>query len=433
MDRLAAARATSLAEIDDKLRSDLLEQFLADHVDYQRGKADLDRANYQLNEVKKAEGELQVMVLAERTDPRTTFVLERGVWDKHGEEVSRAVPAAVLTWPKEKTQTRLDLANWLVSRDNPLTARVIVNQLWQSCFGAGLVRTPEDFGLQGELPTHPELLDWLAVELMEHNWDVKHVLRKIVTSETYRQSSDFRPELLQRDPDNRLLARGARFRLQSWMIRDAALHSSGLLNLAVGGPPVWPYQPDGVWEEMFMGRFHYEPSEGPPQFRRTLYAFWRRSAAPTFLFDNAQRRLCEVRPRQTNTPLHALTLWNDLSLLEASREIARSVLAQQTTPRSRIDQIFRQIMSRSPTESEMGVLTRELDQSLQHFTSKPGDAEKLLRFGQPELQKSSGSITSHSLSKEEAFEAVFNNPTELAAYMIVGSMILNLDEAMTHE
>ena len=414
LEQLAAAQVAAPAEVDGKLRGNLLAQFLADHASYQRVKAELDRATRQLEEVKQAEGELQVMVLAERADPRKTFILDRGVWDKHAEEVSRAVPEAILAWPKEKTQTRLDLAHWLVSGDNPLTARVVVNQLWQGCFGAGLVRTPEDFGLQGELPTHPELLDWLAVEMMEHNWDVKHILREIVTSETYRQSSDFTPELLQRDPDNRLLARGARFRLQSWMIRDAALHSSGLLNSAIGGPPVRPYQPDGVWEEMFMGRFRYAPSEGPPQFRRTLYAFWRRSAAPTFLFDNAQRRLCEVRPRHTNTPLHALTLWNDLSLLEASREIARSVLAQETTPKSRIDHIFRRIVSRSPTETEMDVLTRELDRALQHFTSEPGDAQKLLEFGQPELQSAT-------------------DPAELAAYMVVGSMILNLDEAITHE
>ena len=186
-------------------------------------------------------------------NPGETHILERGVWDAKGEVVNPGILPAVLDWPAEKTRTRSDLANWLVSAENPLTARVVVNHLWQLVFGEGLVRTPEDFGLQGEAPTHPELLDWLAVELVENEWDLRHILRLLVTSETFRQSSDTSPELRELDPENRLLARSPRFRLPSWMIRDNALAASGLINPAVGGPPVKPWQPEGVWKEIFMG------------------------------------------------------------------------------------------------------------------------------------------------------------------------------------
>jgi hypothetical protein len=219
--------------------------------------------------------------------------------------------------------------------------------------------------------------------------------------------------LLQRDPDNRLLARGARFRLPSWMIRDAALQASGLLNPAIGGPPVMPYQPDGVWAELFMGRYGYEPSQGPAQHRRTLYAFWRRSAAPTFLFDSAQRRSCEVRPLQTNTPLHALTLLNDQSILESSRKLATSAM-QETEPTKQRDFLCHAILSRLPTESEKTVLAREHQRALEYYSTEPAAAEHLLDFGQPE-------------------QHVSEAQTDVAALMIVASMILNLDEAITHE
>ncbi|MBM83059.1 MAG: hypothetical protein CMJ78_21065 [Planctomycetaceae bacterium] len=400
---------------DAKLEAELFEQFLADHGAYQRAKQEADRANAQLSEVKGLlNRELNVMVLSERKKRRQTHLLERGVWNKKGKPVARSVPAAVLSRDAAETKTRLDLARWLVDAKNPLTARVIVNHLWQLCFGAGLVRTPEDFGLQGELPTHPDLLDWLAVELVEHDWDLQHILRLIVSSRTYRQSSSLPTELIERDPDNRLLARGSRYRLASWIIRDAALHSAGLLNPTLGGPPTRPYQPDGVWQEMFMGRFRYQPSQGLIQFRRTLYTFWRRSAAPTFLFDSAQRRVCEVRPRRTNTPLHALTLLNDLSLLEASREIARRVLAAETDNRKRTDLAFRHILSRSPSEAEAGVIQRELDRCLSHYKQNANEAKQFLQFGQPEKRST-------------------KQPIELASFTIVVSLFFNLDEAISHE
>lgn len=414
LEALTAAKINETEKIDPKLKQRLLDQFLVDHDVYQQRKAELDQANSQLTQVKKAAGKLNVMVLAELKEPRKTFVLERGVWDKHGKEVSRAVPAAILPLSGEQTKDRLDLAEWLVSRHNPLTARVVVNHLWQNCFGTGLVHTPGDFGLQGELPTHPAVLDWLAVELMEHNWDLQHILRLIVTSRTYQQQSRVTVELLERDPENRLLARGARFRLPSWMIRDAALQASGLLNPALGGPPVMPYQPQGVWAEMFMGRFRYEPSQGAAQYRRSLYAFWRRSSAPTFLFDSAQRRVCEVQPRRTNTPLQALTLLNDQSILESSRELARTAIQQQKTIDERLNFIAQHILSRKLQQRELKVLKQEQQQSYAYYHRKQDEALKLISSGQPPVK-----------NKVAA--------DELAAYMVVASMIFNLDEAITHE
>jgi hypothetical protein len=411
---LAQTEVSAPDQLDGKLRDRLLEQFLEDHPPYREAKSALDRANRQLVEVKKGAEKVNVMVLAERKEPRETFVLVRGIWDKHGDKVEPGVLPAIAEWPAGEAKTRLGLARWIVSRENPLTARVIVNQLWQLVFGAGLVRTPEDFGLQGERPGNPELLDWLAVEFMETGWDVKHMLKLLVTSETYRQSSVVSAGALARDPENRLWARGARFRLPSWMLRDAALQASGLLNPALGGPPVKPYQPEGVWEEMFMGRFTYEPSEGPAQYRRTLYAFWRRAIAPTFLFDNAQRRVCEVRTPRTNTPLQALTLLNDETYLESARELAAQALRGSGDGPARLQRMSRSVRSRPLATEELAVLERELDRALTHYRAEPAEAERFLRFGQappdPKIDLAS-----------------------LAAHTVVASMLLNLDEAITHE
>jgi hypothetical protein len=413
LEQLAAAQSSELNALDAKLRAKLFNQFLADHAPYQVEKVALDRANKQLAEVKSAAGKVNVMVLAERKEPRPTHVLLRGVWDKPGEAVERGVPAAVAAWPEGEAKTRLGLANWMTSRANPLTARVVVNNLWALLFGQGLVRTPEDFGLQGERPTHPELLDWLAVEFMESGWDVKHILKLMATSATYRQSSAAPPALLARDPDNRLLARAPRFRLPAWMLRDGALRSSGLLNAAVGGPPVRPHQPAGVWEEIFMGRFTYEPSEGAAQHRRSLYAFWRRSIAPTFLFDTAQRRVCEVRTPRTNTPLQALTLLNDETFLEASRALAADVV-RTGKPEERLAEIYRRILSRPPSAAEIAVLQRELTRALALYRAQPDEAKKLLRDA--------------ALSPTAQ-----TNLAELAAHTVVASLVFNLDEALTHE
>jgi hypothetical protein len=394
--------------LPETLRKRLFEQFLTGYAPYLAAKELLDRANRQYDEVKTANS-VSVMVLADRPKPRETNVLIRGVWDKKGDKVEPGIIPAIAPWPAaeypDDKRDRLGLAHWIVSRQNPLTARVIVNDLWQILFGEGLVRTPEDFGLQGERPTHPELLDWLAVEFIESGWDVKHMLTLMAESKAYRQRSDVSPELLSRDPQNRLLARGPRYRLPSWMLRDAALQYAGLLNRELGGPPVKPYQPDGVWEELFMGRFKYEASEGPAQYRRTLYAFWRRSIAPTFLFDTAQRRACEVKVSRTNTPLQALTLMNDETYLEASRVLAEG---NPGSPAA----VFERVLGRKPDAPESAVLQREYGRLLKHYKEMPDDAGLLVKVGQSRAKAPS---------------------PELAAMMVVSSMILNLDEAITHE
>lgn len=420
--------------VDEPLKKQLVDQFLFDHPSFQSAKRTADSARRHLGAVKKAAGEMDVMVLAERSEPRRTHILQRGVWDQKGDEVTAGFPEAILARQSDTAATRMDLARWLVDPDNPLTARVIANHLWQIAFGEGLVRTPEDFGLQGEAPTHPDVLDWLAVELVQSGWDIKHVLRTIVNSETYRQSSDADADAIELDPANKMLARGARFRLPSWMIRDAALRSSGLINTTLGGPPVMPYQPAGVWEEIFMGRYSYDPSPGPAQYRRTLYAFWRRSSAPTFLFDSAQRRVCEVKTMRTNTPLHALTLLNDVGMLEAAATIAVSAGEMITVDDSGSDtrnvssvdlidecfqEIFRRVLSRPAVAVEIDAMRETFQQSYTHYIEAPNDAKSLVDIGQSKPEgPTDGSV---------AFVA------RRAALMIVASMVMNLDEAITRE
>ena len=391
-------------EVDGELRKRLFAQYLVGDAAYQKARQRREQAKRQLDRAKKAQEKVPVMVLAERKEPRKSHVLERGVWDAKGKEVRPAMlPAVMQQTYGERSPSRLDLAHWLVSPENPLTARVVVNHLWQLVFGAGLVRTPEDFGLQGSQPTHPDLLDWLAVELIENEWDLRHMLELLVTSETYQQSSHTTEADLEEDPKNLLWSRAFRYRLPAWMIRDAALQTSGLLHNAIGGPPVKPYQPEGVWEEMFMGRFRYEPSIGKSQYRRTLYAYWRRTAAPTFLFDSAQRRVCEVSNRRTNTPLHALTLLNDQTMLESSRVLAKE---EQSLP-----DLFQRVLSRAPKEPELKVLEREYARALGVYERDLSAAEAFLTVGQSEGQRDAA----------------------MAARMVVASLILNLDESMTHE
>lgn len=399
--------------VQKETRQSVLSQFLTEHEEYQKARSETANAQRELNRLKKAAGSLNVNVLAERKEPRKSFVLKRGVWDQKGEQVSKGFPAELFGPSQIEPQSRLDLAQWLVSSENPLTARVMVNQLWQLCFGQGLVRTSNDFGLQGEFPTHPDLLDWLAVEFMESDWDVKHILRLIVTSQTYQQSSVVSPALLEKDPKNKWLARNTRYRLPSWMIRDSALKTSGLLNPKLGGATVMPYQPEGIWSEIFMGRFRYQPSQGAAQFRRTLYAFWRRSSAPTFLFDSSQRRVCEVSPRRTNTPLHALTLLNDLSLREAARRVA-TLAAERKTQREQLTLIFESILLRTPTQKEWQLLSERYELALDYYEANPAEARTYLTFGQPENEIKSGF-------------------PKVAALTIFASLVYNLDEAMTRE
>ncbi|MGB1816789.1 MAG: DUF1553 domain-containing protein, partial [Rubripirellula sp.] len=408
--------ALTSKDVQASLRARLKDQFLADHTAWQLAAEKQAKASRQLNVAKKSAGNLNVTVLKERAEPRKTHVLVRGEWNEHGEEVQPGVFDAVMREPSETVRDRLQLGRWIVSKDNPLTARVIVNQIWQLFFGSGLVRTPSDFGVQGEIPTHPQLLDWLAVDFMEHGWDLKHLIRRIVTSNVYRQDSSVSEELLDRDPQNQLLARGARFRLPSWMIRDASLASSGLLNRTVGGPPIFAYQPVGVWRDQFMGRFTYEPTLGPGQYRRTLYTFWRRSSAPTFLFDSAMRRTCEVVPRRTNTPLHALTLLNDVTALEAARTLAEQTWGEtrDASVERRLKTMFMSVLSRLPKEKELAILQREHRMARSYYSGDPKAAKTFVSVGQ--------------LSDVEGVSEI-----DLAADMLIASLIMNLDESITHE
>lgn len=413
LERLAQAHPTSPTQIPEDIGAELFEQFLADHAPYQNARGRLERAKSQVEEAKKATGPLPVMVLEDRPDPRATHVLLRGNWEKPGKRVQPGIPEAVAPWRAETNATRVDLARWIVSPENPLTARVVANHLWHLCFGAGLVRTPDDFGSQGEPPTHPELLDWLAAELRDSGWNVKRLMRLMVTSRAYRQASTLSPDLLVRDPSNRWLARAHRFRWPSWMLRDAALGYAGTLNPAVGGPPVRPHQPEGLWEENFMGRFTYAASEGAAQHRRSLYAFWRRTIAPVFLFDSAQRRVCEVRTPRTNTPLQALALLNDENYLDASRAMASAAESRGKQPESQIEWLHQRVLGRLPTERELKILLREYQRAVAQFGADASMAQRFLK------------IDPHSPAPA--------SPKHRAALTVVASMILNLDETLTHE
>src|SRR5579862_544629 len=304
-----------------------------------------------------------VMVMQDSATPRDAFVLRRGAYDAHGEKVTPGVPAFLPPMREDWPKNRLGLARWLVDPSNPLTARVTVNRFWQMLFGLGLVRTVEDFGSQGEWPVNPALLDWLAVEFMESGWNVKGILKTMVMSATYRQSSKVTPELLQKDPENRLLARGARMRLPAEAIRDQALAISGLLTEKIGGPSVKPYQPPGLWQELAGG--NYEPDKGADLYRRSLYTYWRRTIAPPAMvtFDSSNREQCIVRETRTNTPLQALDLMNDVTYVEASRKFAERILAEGgAAPAERIAYGFRLALARAPKPAETAVLLTALNQ-----------------------------------------------------------------------
>ena len=354
----------------------------------------------------------RVMVMSDKM-PRKTHIFSRGNYDSPLEEVAPNTPES-LPKPSEPTKNRLDLAKWMISPQNPLTSRVQVNRLWQMFFGKGLVRTPENFGTQGELPTHPELLDWLAVDFREHNWDVKRMVKMIVTSATYRQSSKVSKDLRQRDPENRFLARGARFRMPSLILRDEALFVSGLLNPAMGGKPVYPYQPKGIWDGLNITDerdFSYPQSKGPDLYKRSIYSFWRRTVSPGDMFDSSSRQICTVRPSQTSTPLHALTMLNAVTWVEAARNLAQNLMPI-TTDDGQIKEAFRRVCARRPKPDELAVLMRGYQNGLSAFT--PKSAEEFLSQGDSPRDKTL-------------------DPTKHAALASVCLSILNLDEALNRE
>ncbi len=363
-----------------------------------------------------------LMVMEELPQPRPAHLLQRGAYDAPGPVVERGVPAVLPPLPATLPRNRLGLARWLTSTDHPLTARVAVNRFWQMIFGQGIVRTVEDFGSQGGLPSHPELLDWLAVEFQTgatgQGWDVKALLRKMVTSATYRQAGRLTPEGLQRDPENRLLARGPRLRLSAEMIRDQALATAGLLVDKVGGPSVKPYQPDGLYKDMaFSGLTGYERDRGEGLWRRSLYTFWKRTVlSPTMqVFDASAREFCTVRETRTNTPLQSLNLMNDVTYIEAARLIAQRMLGEKINgDPARLAWGFRLVTRREADERERQVLVRYLDAQRRHFAARPEEAEKLLAAGERRA--------------DQKIEA-----RELAAWSMVASLLLNLDETITKQ
>jgi hypothetical protein len=357
---------------------------------------------------------LQVMVMDHLDKPRPSYVLDRGIYDKPGEEVTSGTPAVLPAMMESQTNNRLALARWLFSDEHPLTARVIVNRYWQAIFGTGLVKTAEDFGVQGSRPTHPELLDWLAVHFRESGWDFKVLIKMMVMSSAYRQSSRLNPEALEWDPENKWLARASRYRWPSWMLRDQALFVSGLLNDSLGGPPVKPYQPPGIWEEATFGKKKYKQDQGSDLYRRTLYVFWRRIVGPTMLFDNAARQICEVKPVRTNTPLHALTTLNDITYTEAARVMAERVMLLADSDEDRMEMAFRLATARYPEEEEREIILNRLVKLKDEFSRKADDARAFIQTGEyPQNQ---------SL-----------DPVEQAAWAAVCSVILNLDEVLSRQ
>ncbi len=359
---------------------------------------------------------IPLMVMKEMDQPRKTHILNRGVYDQPTKEVLPDTPPAILGFKSEHQRDRLGLANWLFDQDNPLTARVAVNRLWQQVFGKGIVATANDFGNQGALPTHPALLDFLALKYQREGWNTKAMLKYIVMSATYRQSSKVTPELQQRDPENLYLARAPRLRLSAEMIRDQALAVSGLLNKEIGGPSVKPYQPEGLWKETTGGgggsTARYEVDSGNLVYRRSLYTFWKRTVPPPSMmtFDAASRDLCTVQRQQTSTPLQALVLLNDPQIVEASRALAEKAVSSNETPEKVIESLFYQITSRPPSEEEVQLLQEYFENERSSFQENPDRAKAYLAIGRYTVESPG---------------------PDLAAYALVANAILNLDEAVT--
>ena len=362
-----------------------------------------------------------VMVMAEMETPRKTVILTRGQYDQPSDVVVQPAIPAVLgklnrPFESEHLPNRLDLARWLTSPVNPLTARVAVNRFWQMYFGVGLVSTPEDFGAQGASPTHPRLLDWLATSFVDSNWDFKAIQKTIVMSATYRQASRVTPQLLEKDPGNRLLARGPRFRLSAEMIRDQALAISGLLVDQVGGPSVRPYQPAGLWDDVVYGNVpRFEQDHGNKLYRRSLYTYWKRSVPPPNLqvFDAPSREACVLQRSQTNTPLAALVLMNDPTFVEASRKLAERVMhTVKGNDTEKLEWLFRISTSRRPSPDEIGLLESTYQAALQRYVDHPDLAEQLMTVG------------------EASYDARLS-VTQLAALAAIANALLNTDEVIT--
>ena len=365
----------------------------------------------------KDTGSMMVSVMGERDTLRKTYVLERGTYDHPTTEVQPLPLKAVLAFDTTKQKrNRLGLAEWTVNRNNPLTARVFVNQLWQEIFGRGLVKTAGDFGMQGELPSHPELLDWLAVDFMEHGWDIKRLVKQIVMSATYRQSAKISEESLKKDPENKYLSHAPRLRLQAEFIRDMVLASSGLLVGTIGGPSVKPYQPKGLWEAATSGRGElalYKQDKGEALYRRGMYTFIKLTVPPPsmIMFDASNRDQCEVKRLQTSTPLQALVMMNDPTVLEASRVLSQKLLEEKTPVDEKLRRAFRRVLCRQATAKEFSIMKNYYDEQLAAFRQHKLDAAKTLKVGEYPANE--------QLDK-----------TETAALMKVIELLYNMEEAI---
>lgn len=370
-------------------------------------------------EEKDSINSINVMVMNDSVQ-REAFIFHRGEYDSPGEKVEPSTPDIILPFSENFPKNRLGLAQWTTDKNNPLTARVFVNRIWGMLFGNGLVVTAEDFGVQGSLPSHPKLLDWLAVDFMENGWDIKYLMKKIMLSATYQQSSKLTEELKKLDPENILLARGPRFRLDSEMIRDYMLTTSGLLNNKVGGPSVKPYQPDGLWAETTPGANRgiltkYIPDTGDKLYRRSLYTFWKRTLPPPgmSLFDAPNRDYCEVRRQKTNTPLQALALQNDVQMVEAARVLAQNVVAESKEDNTIVSNLFNRILLRQPSTDELGLIQGYYTDELKKLENEEERAKKLVAAG--------------SYKKPET------DIIKTAALMLTAQVIYNLDETITKE
>ena len=403
-------RASRTAGQSEKLRLGFLDQYASQEI---------QEAWRQVNTLERERAALwesfqTVMVMAEMDPPRETFRLVRGAYDVPGEPVSPGVPAVLPPLPGGGENDRLAFARWLVDPGHPLTARVTVNRFWQMFFGAGLVKTAENFGLQGEYPSHPELLDWLATTFIDSGWDVKAMQRAIVTSATYRLASAVTPEALEADPENRRLARGPRLRLPAQMIRDQALSIAGLLTDEIGGPSVKPYQPEGLWEQASQT---YEQSQGDDLYRRSLYTYWKRTLAPPAMlaFDSSTRETCIVRTDRTNTPLQALNLMNDVTYVEAARRLAERMMTEGgVTPEERVAYAYRLATAHRPQPAVQEVLAGGFYDYLDRYGADRPAALELVRVGEH--------------PRDETLDIA-----ELASYTMVASMILNLDRTITKD
>jgi hypothetical protein len=359
----------------------------------------------------------RVMIMSD-DQPRETRVLDRGDYlSPKGERIDFAPPAFLPPLPPDLPRNRLGFARWLFLPGHPLTARVQVNRMWQYFFGTGLAKTTEDMGVQSEYPRHMPLLDWLAVEFSARGWSQKAMHRLLVTSATYRQSSKVTAEHLAKDPENRLHARAARFRMPSTVLRDVALGASGLADLRIGGQPVYPYQPDAIWESLSVGDerdFTYPASHGADLYRRSLYTFWRRTVSPANMFDSANRQTCTVKASRTSTPLHALTTLNDPTWVEASRVLAERSMRAAPDLDGRLTHAFRQVLSRKPTGGDVAALRRAYDRQLALYAADAAAARALLAVGER--------------PRDESLPL-----PEHAALAATCLAIFNLDEALTRE